>query len=111
MVSQHLHPDNDIYYPFIKSMENMLQAAEKSGTVKRVVFTQAAAGLVDAEDGDTLGTRMDQALNGEYLLSYSLIDLQLTQTKNTSKSISHVYRTNHRSSLFTTLTVRPKHSV
>ncbi|KAI0571906.1 NAD-binding-10 multi-domain protein [Pyrenophora tritici-repentis] len=56
----HLHPDNDIYYPFIESTKNLVKAAEKAGTIKRVVFTQAGAGLVDSEDGDTLGTCMDQ---------------------------------------------------
>ncbi|CAO2651690.1 Nn.00g042600.m01.CDS01 [Neocucurbitaria sp. VM-36] len=61
----HLHPDNEIYYPFMKSMKNMLHAAEKSGTVKRLVFTQAGAGLVNSEDGDTLGNRMDQVLDGK----------------------------------------------
>ena len=45
----------------------MLQAAEKSGSVRRIVFTQAAAGLVDSEDGDTLGTRMEKVLDGKSL--------------------------------------------
>ncbi|KAF2191578.1 3-beta hydroxysteroid dehydrogenase/isomerase family protein [Zopfia rhizophila CBS 207.26] len=59
----HYHPDNEIYYPFVKSMENVLRAAEKSGTVRRIVFTQAGAGLVSPQDGDTLGTRMNEVLN------------------------------------------------
>jgi nucleoside-diphosphate-sugar epimerase len=58
------HPDDEVYYPFVKSMENLLSAATKSGTVRRVVFTQAGAALVNADDGDTLGTRMEQVLNG-----------------------------------------------
>jgi hypothetical protein len=62
--TQNYHPDNEIYYPFVKSMENILSAAEKSGTVRRIVFTQAGAAFVNPDDGDTLGTRMDQVLNG-----------------------------------------------
>jgi hypothetical protein len=62
--TQNYHPDDEIYYPFVKSMENILSAAEKSGTVRRIVFTQAGAALVNPDDGDTLGTRMDQVLNG-----------------------------------------------
>jgi hypothetical protein len=60
----HLHPDDDIYYPFITSTKSLISAATKSGTVKRIVFTQAGAGLVDAEDGDSLGNNMDHILNG-----------------------------------------------
>ncbi|KAF1847288.1 NAD(P)-binding protein [Cucurbitaria berberidis CBS 394.84] len=56
----HLHPDDEIYYPFMNSMKNILQAAKKSGTVKRLVFTQAGAGLVNSEDGDSMGNRMNQ---------------------------------------------------
>lgn len=63
----HLHPDNDIYYPFIQSTKKLVEAAEKAGTIKRVVFTQAGAGLVDSEDGDTLGTRMNSVMNGSPL--------------------------------------------
>ncbi|KAF2125978.1 NAD(P)-binding protein [Dothidotthia symphoricarpi CBS 119687] len=58
-----LHPDDDIYHPFMESMKLILQAAEKSGTVRRMVFTQAGAGLVNSEDGDTLGVRMDELLD------------------------------------------------
>ncbi|KAF1961942.1 NAD(P)-binding protein [Byssothecium circinans] len=57
------HPDNDIWYPFVKSMENILSAVEKAGTVRRIVFTQAGAALVNPDDGDTLGTAMDKVLN------------------------------------------------
>jgi hypothetical protein len=46
------------------SMNNIVSAAEKVGTVKRIVFTQAGAGLVDPEEGDTLGRRMGSVLNG-----------------------------------------------
>jgi hypothetical protein len=63
----HLHPDEDIYNPFITSTKSLISAAEKSGTVKRMVFTQAGAGLVDSEDGDTLGNKMDRVLNGTYV--------------------------------------------
>jgi hypothetical protein len=45
-------------------MNNIVSAAEKVGTVKRIVFTQAGAGLVDPEEGDTLGRRMGSVLNG-----------------------------------------------
>ncbi|KAF2448273.1 NAD(P)-binding protein [Karstenula rhodostoma CBS 690.94] len=57
------HPDHDIYIPFVKSMQNILSAAEKLYTVKRIVFTQAGAAMVHPDDGDTLGTAMDIALN------------------------------------------------
>ncbi|KAF2277951.1 NAD(P)-binding protein [Westerdykella ornata] len=57
------HPDNEVYYPFVKSMENVISAAKNSGTVRRVVFTQAGAALVNPDDGDTLGTRMEKVLN------------------------------------------------
>jgi hypothetical protein len=60
----HLDPDKDIYWPFINSTNGLIEAGKKSGTVKRMVFTQAGAGLVDSEDGDTLGRRMDRLLNG-----------------------------------------------
>lgn len=60
------HPDNDIYYPFVKSMENILSASTKAGTVRRVVFTQAGAALVNPDDGDTLGTNMTEILD-EYV--------------------------------------------
>ncbi|KAH5245962.1 hypothetical protein HBI52_166240 [Parastagonospora nodorum] len=59
----YLHPDDEIYTPFIKSTRNVIEAAKKSGTVKRVVFTQAGAGLVDSEVGDTYGNSMEQILN------------------------------------------------
>ncbi|KAF2852579.1 NAD(P)-binding protein [Plenodomus tracheiphilus IPT5] len=58
-----LHPDDDIYYPFINSTKGMIEASKKSGTVRRIVFTQAGAGLVNSEDGDTLGTRMERVLD------------------------------------------------
>ena len=64
LTSQYLHPDDEIYTPFIKSTRNVIEAAKKSGTVKRVVFTQAGAGLVDSEVGDTYGNSMEQILNG-----------------------------------------------
>ncbi|KAF2477661.1 NAD(P)-binding protein [Lindgomyces ingoldianus] len=59
----HYRPDEDVYYPFVRSMEEILSAAEKSDTVKRVVFTQAGAALVSTDDGDTLGTKMDKVLD------------------------------------------------
>jgi hypothetical protein len=59
-----LDPDKDIYWPFINSTKGLIEAGKKSETVKRMVFTQAGAGLVDSEDGDTLGRRMDRVLNG-----------------------------------------------
>ncbi|KAJ4983320.1 NAD-binding rossmann-fold containing protein [Stagonosporopsis vannaccii] len=58
-----LHPDNEIYQPFMQSMKNVLSAGKSSGTVKRIVFTQAGAGLVDSEVGDTYGRGMTQVLN------------------------------------------------
>jgi nucleoside-diphosphate-sugar epimerase len=62
------HPDDEVYYPFVKSMENVVSAATKSGTVRRVVFTQAGAALVNPNEGDTLGTRMEKILNGKFLI-------------------------------------------
>jgi hypothetical protein len=45
-------------------MNNIIAAAEKAGSVRRIVFTQAGAGLVDPEEGDTLGRRMEGVLDG-----------------------------------------------
>ncbi|KAI4679634.1 uncharacterized protein J4E84_008156 [Alternaria hordeiaustralica] len=59
----HLDPDNDIYHPYIRSTRGLIEAGRKSATVKRMAFTQAGAGLVDSEDGDTLGTRTERVLN------------------------------------------------
>lgn len=50
----------------------MIEAAKRSGTVKRIVFTQAGAGLVNSEDGDTLGTLMDQVLDGRLSRLYQI---------------------------------------
>jgi hypothetical protein len=50
--------------PFIKSTKNVIEAAKNSGTVKRIVFTQAGAGLIDSEVGDTYGNKMEKVLNG-----------------------------------------------
>lgn len=58
-----LHPDNEIYYPFMQSMKNVIASAKRSGTIRRIVFTQAGAGLVDSEVGDTYGRAMDNILN------------------------------------------------
>jgi nucleoside-diphosphate-sugar epimerase len=57
------HPDDEIYYPFVKSMKNILSAAKRAGTVRRIVFTQAGAALVNPDDG-TLGNKMEKTLNG-----------------------------------------------
>lgn len=62
-----MHPDDDIYSPFMKSTKNVVEAAEKSGTVRRIVFTQAGAGLIDSEVGDTYGNRMNELLDGKPL--------------------------------------------
>ncbi|KAI8942265.1 hypothetical protein NX059_000345 [Plenodomus lindquistii] len=58
-----LDPDKDIYWPYINSTKGMIESAKKSGTVRRIVFTQAGAGLVNSEDGDSLGTKMDKVMN------------------------------------------------
>ncbi|KAF2624762.1 NAD(P)-binding protein [Macroventuria anomochaeta] len=58
-----LHPDIEIYHPFIQSMKNVLSSAKSSGTVKRIVFTQAGAGLVDSEVGNTYGRGMAKVLD------------------------------------------------
>lgn len=58
-----LHPDNEIYQPFMQSMKNVLSAGKSSGSVKRIVFTQAGAGLVDSEVGDTYGRGMTKVLD------------------------------------------------
>jgi hypothetical protein len=68
---QYLHPDDEIYSPFMKSTRNIISAAQKSGTVKRIVFTQAGAGLIDSEVGDTYGNQMEQVLDG----TLTLVDL------------------------------------
>jgi nucleoside-diphosphate-sugar epimerase len=47
-------------------MKNVLLSAKASGTVKRIVFTQAGAGLVDSEVGDTYGREMEGTLD-EYV--------------------------------------------
>ncbi|KAG9189194.1 eukaryotic sulfide quinone oxidoreductase [Alternaria panax] len=52
---QDLDPDKDIYWPYINCTKGLIEAGKMSKTVKRMVFTQAGAGLVDSEDGDTLG--------------------------------------------------------
>ncbi|KAF2003124.1 hypothetical protein P154DRAFT_520470 [Amniculicola lignicola CBS 123094] len=43
-------------------MENILSASENSGTVKRVVVTQAGAGFVNPDDG-FLDNKMDKVIN------------------------------------------------
>lgn len=58
-----LDPDTEIYHPFMQSMKNVLLSAETTGTVKRIVFTQAGAGLVDSEVGDAYGRGMTKVLN------------------------------------------------
>lgn len=88
----HLHPDNDIYYPFIQSTKYLIKAAEKAGTVKRIVFTQAGAGLVDSEDGDTLGTRMDRVLNGIHLSCSSCSDPAYQGCNRASRSFQNITR-------------------
>lgn len=47
-------------------MENVLSAAEKTRTIRRVVFTQSGAALVNTDDGDMLGIAMDKIINGTY---------------------------------------------
>lgn len=59
-------------------MRNILTAAEHAGTVKRIVFTQSAAGFVNREDGDILGTGMDLELNGKTSPHRSWCGSQLT---------------------------------
>jgi nucleoside-diphosphate-sugar epimerase len=44
-------------------MQNIISAAKKLSTVRRIVFTQAGAAMVHSQDGDTLGTDMDVALD------------------------------------------------
>ena len=72
-----LDPDKDIYWPYINSTKGLIEAGKKSQTVKRMVFTQAGAGLVDSEDGDTLGRRMDRVLNGTSRPSCSPVQLNV----------------------------------
>ncbi|KAF2714715.1 3-beta hydroxysteroid dehydrogenase/isomerase family protein [Pleomassaria siparia CBS 279.74] len=80
------HPDHEIYYPFVKSMENILCAAEKSGTVRRIVFTQAGAALVNPNDGDTLGSKMEEVLN-----EYVKINPQSASFRPPLASTHHAY--------------------
>jgi nucleoside-diphosphate-sugar epimerase len=67
-------------------MKTILSAAEKSGSVKRVVFTQAGAGLVDPDKGDTLGTGMDQVID-----EYVNIDAHSAGLRPPIKSPHHAY--------------------
>ncbi|KAH6852389.1 NAD(P)-binding protein [Alternaria alternata] len=69
-----LDPDKDIYWPYINSTKGLIEAGNKSQTVKRMVFTQAGAGLVDSEDGDTLGRRMDRVLNEQVQVSQTSLE-------------------------------------
>ncbi|KAL1796773.1 hypothetical protein ACET3X_005313 [Alternaria dauci] len=71
---QNLDPDKDIYWPYINSTKGLLEAGKKSQTVRRMVFTQAGAGLVDSEDGDTLGRRMDRVLNEQVQVSQTSLE-------------------------------------
>ncbi|KAF2260805.1 NAD(P)-binding protein [Lojkania enalia] len=80
------HPDRDIYDPFVKGMENILSAAEKSGTVKRIVFTQAGAGLVCPDEGDTLGTEMNNVLD-----EYAKVNDRSAAFRPPLKSPHHAY--------------------
>jgi hypothetical protein len=82
---QHLHPDDQIYYPFIRSTKNIISAAEKSKTVKRVVFTQAGAGLVDSEVGDTYGNEMNEVLDGMPDTIHHIYSNTNTSPQSTSK--------------------------
>jgi nucleoside-diphosphate-sugar epimerase len=56
-------------------MHNILSAAGKLSTVKRIVFTQAGAAMVHPDDGDTLGTDMDIALNESTAVHPGLLSL------------------------------------
>ncbi|KAF2015296.1 NAD(P)-binding protein [Aaosphaeria arxii CBS 175.79] len=57
------HPDNEIWHPFVQSLENVLSSAKKSGTVARIVVTQAGAGLVNPSSPSTPGTSFTKLLN------------------------------------------------
>lgn len=83
---QDKHPDHDIYLPFVKSMDNIISASRKSGTVKRIVFTQAGAAMVHPGDGDTLGTAMDIPLN-----EHTPVDPRLLSLKPPLASVHHAY--------------------
>lgn len=67
-------------------MENILMAAEKQRTVKRIVFTQAGAAMVHPDDGDTLGTAMDIPLN-----EYTPVHPGLLSLKPPLASPHHAY--------------------
>ncbi|ORY02577.1 3-beta hydroxysteroid dehydrogenase/isomerase family protein [Clohesyomyces aquaticus] len=82
----HYHPDNDVYYPFVKSMENILSAATKAGTVKRIVFTQAAAALVSVDKGDSYGTCMESVLD-----EFVPVSEQSSNTRPPLPSVHHAY--------------------
>lgn len=71
-----LHPDDEIYYPFMQSMKNVIASAKHSGTVRRIVFTQAGAGLVDSEVGDTYGRAMDQILDENVMVNAESLTYQ-----------------------------------
>ena len=67
-------------------MENILSAARQSGTVKRVVFTQAGAAMVHPDDGDNFGTAMDLPLN-----EFTPIDSRLLYLNPPLASAHHAY--------------------
>ena len=67
-------------------MENVLSAALQSGTVKRVVFTQAGAAMVHPDDGDNLGTAMDLPLD-----EYTPVDSRLLSLNPPLISVHHAY--------------------
>lgn len=67
-------------------MDNILSAAQKSGTVKRIVFTQAGAAMVHPDDGDHLGTAMDIAFN-----EYTPVDPRLLPLGPPLASSHHAY--------------------
>lgn len=71
-----LHPDHEIYYPFMQSMKNVLSSARSSRTVQRIVFTQAGAGLVDSEVGDTYGRDMTRILDEHVKVNHASLTYQ-----------------------------------
>ena len=78
-------------------MKNIIAAAEKTGSVRRIVFTQAGAGLVDPEEGDTLGRRMESVLDGipsssPTPISVMLYEQSLTCTENTQTHPANLAR-------------------
>lgn len=74
--------------------------------MKRIVFTQAGAGLVDSEVGDTYGNEMKEVLDGMLMTMYQIHPSTDTQAQSTSRSTKPHSPTIHLSNPHTKPTAR-----